>query len=157
MSIKAFNLNFSDCDTRPKNRFNDWLDVLDTVCRYAKRDGLVDFSEYLERIHNEVSSFYPTYIVPKNQMEIFDYLSTEGMVAVNRKMKNTLTSNELEESKQWFLSLQQSDFFELLDKSEKAFKRAMKNKRYYSSVERNHLSNMLNLIKQSIEFMIKNI
>lgn len=157
MAIKAFKIDFNECDQRHKNRLNDWLDVLYTVSRYAERDGLEDFSSYLKRIHFEVSTFYPTYIVPKSKVRIFDYLGGEGCVAVTKSMKNKLTSSELEDANKWLLNLQKSDFFTLLGEHQRKFKLAMKNKSFYSNVEKNHLTNTLNLIKQSIEHIIQNI
>lgn len=157
MGISSFQIDFVQCDQRHKNRLNDWLDVLDTVCIYADRDNLEDFSSYLKRIHFEIGEFYPTYIVPKSRMKILDYLGNEGLESVINNMRDKLTTSEREAAKHWLLSLQESDFFTLLAEHQRKFKLSMKTKRFYSKVEKNHLTDTLNMIRQAVESIIQNI
>ena len=165
MGLRTFRINWIECDHRPKSRLKDWLEVLHTVYRYAKADGLGCFAEYLKLIYDEVSENPPYYPIYKKHTERISYLGREErLLSVIQNMKDTLTSHELEDAKKWLSDLQQSDFFKLLEERKVFFHRAMlkryelrKRKLFYNEFQRSYLDNLLIQIRSSIEYLIQNL
>lgn len=157
--IRKFRIDFKECDSSPKHILNEWLDTLHTVYRYAKNDNLTAFSEYLLRIYEEVSGFYPVYVVGNSFLKTYEFLSTKAVVNIIEDMRATLTSNERVEAKQWLHDLAGSDFFKILEKLEVKFKKTyiLKKGNFYGEDEKVYLIKMLELIKVAIEKIINNI
>lgn len=119
--IKRFNMKFED-KLSANFYYDRWLEHLNSVIRNMKLSNIPEpVYSIFQRVYDEVSAYYPTWVVSNLQYERIQYIERELISKKGFELIQTNTSYTLEEVKVWMMDLDQSKFINFQSINAKIF------------------------------------